>query len=77
MAKTRTVTIKYLGIYMDVEGYYSPSEPRTYDYPGSPTEFEVEKVMIESTNIIDLLDEHIEDIERNAIEQIDSGYFDW
>ena len=68
----KTYTIKYMGIYLTCEGYYTSSEPRTYDYPGSPAEFEASKILVEDTNIIDLLDyERIEEIERQAAQEIE------
>ena len=64
--------VKYSGIYLDVHGYYTSSEPRTYDYPGSPAEFESNKILVEDTDIMPLLDyQQIEEIEQLAVESIE------
>jgi|TARA_Y100000004_G_scaffold185238_1_gene235151 hypothetical protein len=70
--RKRTTQVKYCGIYLDVEGIYEAAEPQTYDYPGSSAEFDVHKVYVETTDIMDLLsDEQLEDIELLAVESFD------
>lgn len=46
-----TVEIEYLGLELEVSGKYYKGEYQTYDYPGSPSEFEVESVYIKGTGI--------------------------
>ncbi len=70
--KTINVTVKYTDIYLHLEGHYTASEPRTYDYPGAPSEFDIEKVYIEDTDIFDLLSiEQIDEIEQLALESLE------
>ena len=57
--------ICYDGVLMTVEGEYQPYERQTWDYPGSPEYFTVEKVTFEGTDITDEFDKktlrHLED----------------
>ena len=46
-----TVEIGYLGLELEVSGKYYKGEERTRDYPGSPSEFEVESVYIKGTEV--------------------------
>lgn len=75
MSKNDTVvTVKYRGIYLVLEGYYEPGEDMTYEYPGSASEFESHKILVEDTDISDLLDyQQIEEIEQLAIESIEDS----
>jgi len=52
-----TVTITIEGINLDVEGYFTPNEPSTYDYPGAAAEFEVDSVKLSDphADIFDLI----------------------
>ena len=75
MRKNDTVvSVKYRGIYLVLEGYFEPREAQTYDYPGSPAEFESHKILVEDTDISDLLDyQQIEEIEQLAVEAIEDN----
>ena len=75
MSKNDTVvTVKYRDIYLELEGYFEPREARTYDYPGSPAEFEAHKILVEDTDIMELLDyETIEEIEQKAVEVLEDN----
>lgn len=48
--------ICYDGVLMTVEGEYQPYERQTWDYPGSPEYFRVEKVTFEGADITDEFD---------------------
>jgi hypothetical protein len=73
--KTRQ-TIKYNGIYLDCVGYYEPGEAMTYEYPGSSANFDVHEVFVDSTDIMDLLDDtQLEEIEVEVLDAIDDN--DW
>ena len=41
-----TVQITIEGVALEVEGFFTPEEPQTRDYPGSSAEFEVESVTL-------------------------------
>jgi len=75
MSKNDTVvSVKYRGIYLELEGYFTPREAQTYDYPGSPAEFESHKILVEDTDITDLLDyQQIEEIEQQAVEVLEDS----
>ncbi len=49
-------TITFHSVSIDVAGTYSPSEPRTRDYPGSPPEVRVTRYAINSVDISALVD---------------------
>jgi hypothetical protein len=67
-----TVTITIEGINLDVEGYFTPDEPSTYDYPGAAAEFEIDSVKLSDphADIFDLIVSAIsmEDIENKVLE---------
>ena len=46
-----TVSIEYLGLDLEVVGTYYKGEEQTRDYPGSPSEFEIESVFIKDTEV--------------------------
>lgn len=69
MWKQYETTIKYHEIEISVQYSYSKGEERTHDYPGSPDQFEIENIWIESTEIHDLLSsDQLEDIENLVAE---------
>lgn len=66
-------------VYLDVSGYYSPSEPMVMyyadgsGYPGCPAEFEITSVSLNGTRITDLIsDEVYEQIIEKAIYNIEN-----
>ena len=72
--RTTTVIVKCCDIYLTLEGYYTPSEDMTHDYPGSASEYEVYKIMIEDTDIIDLVREDLlEELETEAINNLEDN----
>jgi hypothetical protein len=69
MWKQYETTIKYHEIEISVQYSYSKGETQTHDYPGSPDQFEIENIWIESTEIYDLLSsDQLEDIENLVAE---------
>lgn len=69
--KKETISVKYLGVYLLCEGYFEPGEDMTYDYPGSAPEFDIHKVIVDSTDIMDLLDEQqLEELEHLCLDSM-------
>jgi len=69
MWKQYETTIKYHEIEISVQYSYSKGEAQTHDYAGSPDQFEIENIWIESTEIYDLLSsDQLEDIENLVAE---------
>lgn len=68
-----SVTVNYNGIQFELEGYYSKGEERTFDYPGSGSDFEIWEAYVNGVDLIDILVEsQIEDLSNLAIEEIES-----
>jgi hypothetical protein len=63
------VEITLHDVSLQVYGFVSKGEPRTMDYIGSSPEFDVECVFAGGDNILALLDDHIEEIKRLALEK--------
>jgi hypothetical protein len=63
-------------VLLQVEGNYYQGEERSFDYPGSGSEFELQYVYAGSeTDIYDILtNKQIEDIEKLCLEQLDENY---
>ncbi len=71
----KSIQVKYCGIYLECEGTYEPPEQQTYDYPGASSEFEINAVYIESTNIVELLsEEQLDELESLSLEYLDDSY---
>ena len=69
-----TITVKYRGIYLTCVGYYVSGCPGDYHTAPSPAEFETSKILVEDTDITDLLDyQQIEEIEQQAVESIEDN----
>ena len=69
MTKT---TVNYKGIEFELEGIYTEGEERTYEYPGSNSEFEIYNAFVNGIDILEiLLESQIEDLTDLAIEQIE------
>lgn len=62
--------IKYKGVYLQVFGHYEPYDSGGYSHPPSGGYFETEKIMIEDTDVTELLEEHIEEIEVLVMNKI-------
>ena len=70
------ITVEFRGIELLVMGEHIPEEKEIrYDSdmggsPGKDEDFDVHKIYIESTEVTDLLEEHLEEIEKLVLEQI-------
>mgnify|MGYP001435747767 CR=1 FL=1 len=67
--------ITYNDVVLIVHGYYTKEESQTYDYPGSPSEFQIHEVYTETNevNIYDILNfATLNDIEELSIDQIEN-----
>ena len=63
------VTVKFQGIFLLCQGYFEAGEDMTHDYPGSAAEFDIHNVLVDSTDIMDLLDyQQLEELEHLALE---------
>ena len=68
----KKVTVNYNGVEIELDGYYTPGEERTYDYHGSGSEFEIYNALVNGIDILEiLLESQIEDLTDLAIEQIE------
>lgn len=68
----KEVTVNYKGIEFELEGIYTEGEERTYDYPGSNSEYELYNALVNGIDILEILVEsQIEDLIDLAIEQIE------
>lgn len=62
--------IKYKGVYIDVHGYYEPYDAGDLETPPSGGYFELEKIMLKNTDITELLEDNIEEIEEEVLYEI-------
>ena len=68
----KKVTVNYNGVEIELDGYYTPGEERTYDYPGSGSDYEIYNALVNGVDILEiLLESQIEDLVNLAIEQIE------
>lgn len=67
-----TVEIEYLGLELEVSGKYYKGEYQTYDYPGSPSEFEIESVFIKGTDVD--ISEFLDSLYERVYYGINSSY---
>lgn len=70
------VGIIYKGIELYVKGTYHPEEKEIRfgddmgGYPGIAEAFDISKVSVEEVNIISLVEEHLDEIEKLVLEQL-------
>ena len=70
----REATIIYDNIELTLVGQFYEGDDMTYMYPGSPSDFNLCKVLHEGEDIIDLLADSIKDnLELEAIKEIEEG----
>lgn len=62
--------IKYKGVYLTVIGDYEPYDSGDYYQPPSGGYFETEKIMLEDTDVTELLEDYIEEIEDLVMNEI-------
>ena len=70
-----TLTINYCDIWLKIKGFYTSAEEQTYDYPGSPPDFEIEEIYLvgNDINIIDLFNFSMYDeLAEMCIDQIEN-----
>ena len=48
--------VNYKGIELSVHGTYTKAEPRTYDYPGAPAEFEIKTIEFNGEDVTQLFE---------------------
>jgi hypothetical protein len=71
-----TWCVKFRGIDIYVKGEYFAAEPAVrYDsdmggHPGYPEYFEIETIYIENTDVTDIMEDHMEEIEKLVLETI-------
>lgn len=71
-----TRSIKYKGVELDIEFYFSPEEPMVMyysdgsGYPGSPAEVEIYTIEHCGVDVMELLDDQIDKIEEQLIKSI-------
>lgn len=72
----KSLAVNYNGVVLGIEGNYYEGEERSFDYPGSGSEFELQYVYAGSNiDIYDILtNKQIEDIEKLCLEQLDKNY---
>jgi len=58
----KELQIEVYGVYFDVKGWYTKGESQTYDYCGSPDDFEIESISIEDTDLQEVLSDNVLDI---------------
>jgi len=70
---TRTETIVYKSILLEVEGTYTEAEEQTRDYPGYPATFDINAVFVQDVDIFELLGgDALREIELLVIENIEA-----
>lgn len=62
--------VKYKGVYLEVHGQYEPYDAGSEDTPPSVGSFEVEKIMLGDTDVTELLEESIEEIEELVFKKV-------
>jgi hypothetical protein len=69
----QTHRVKYRGVELEVEGMYEEGENATYDYPGSPDQFDIEAIYVDTQDIFELLtSDQIDEIEVKILQ----NYYD-
>lgn len=70
------VTVMFRGIDLNVHGTHFPEDPAVrYDsdmggHPGYPEYFEITDIFIEKTEAMDLLEEHLDEIEKLVLTEL-------
>lgn len=67
-----TVTIKYLGLYLNVTGEYTPGDFGDYETEPTPADFTADKITLsdEGVDLCEIIDHHIEDIELIVLNKL-------
>lgn len=72
--ENQIVTIIFPEFELEVHGYYIEGEKSDRDYPGYPSDLEIEKVVLTKGTPLDLINEGLnhDELVNKAIEQIES-----
>lgn len=62
--------VKFKNVYLEVHGHYEPYDAGDWDNPPSGGYFELEKIMLEDTDVTELLEDYIEEIEVLVMNEI-------
>jgi hypothetical protein len=63
-------TINYKGFEFNFDYNYEPYEQQTYEYPGSPAQFEIYNVTLNGIDASDLLENQIEEFDEYVIDNL-------
>jgi hypothetical protein len=63
-------TINYKGFEFNYEYNYEPYEQQTYEYPGSPAQFEIYNITLNGIDASDLLENQIEEFDEYVIDHL-------
>ena len=63
-------TINYKGFEFNFEYNYEPYEQQTYEYPGSPAEWEIYNITLNGIDAEDLIEDMREDFEQEVVEYL-------
>jgi hypothetical protein len=63
-------TINYKGFEFNFDYNYEPYEQQTYEYPGSPAQFEIYNITLNGIDASDLLENQIEEFEECVIDNL-------
>ena len=70
--ETKVVDITINNLELEVHGTYTPSESSNYDYPGSPSEFQVHYVYRNNEDITELFCHNcLDEIKEMSLEEIE------
>lgn len=62
--------VKYKGVFIEVHGNYDPHDAGDWEIPPSVGSFEVEKIMLKDTDVAELLEGLIEEIEELVFNKV-------
>jgi hypothetical protein len=63
-------TINYKGFEFNFDYNYEPYEQQTYEYPGSPAQFEIYNITLNGIDASDLLENQIEEFDECVIDNL-------
>jgi hypothetical protein len=63
-------TINYKGFEFNFDYNYEPYEQQTYEYPGSPAQFEIYNITLNGIDASDLLENQIEEFDEYVIDHL-------
>jgi hypothetical protein len=63
-------TINYKGFEFNFDYNYEPYEQQTYEYPGSPAQWEIYNITLNGIDASDLLENQIEEFDEYVIDNL-------